>query len=177
VSLVLQVFVPYKRYVRALKWLTHAILAYVGVVFAVKIPWPTVAVRTVVPHITWTGNYATTVAAIFGTTVSPYVFFWHASQEVEDLHAADEVALKKAPSKGQRHLERIGIDSWIGMGFSNIIAVFILLTVGQDAAQDIPARDRESAEAIALSVGCDPAVCAVVRGLLAKPSQSQRDDG
>ncbi|MGT2477714.1 NRAMP family divalent metal transporter [Paraburkholderia terrae] len=128
-SLVLQVFVPYRRYVRVLKWLTLALLAYVGVVFAVRIPWATVAVRTVAPHITWTGDYATTVVAVFGTTISPYLFFWQASQEVEELQAADgEVALKKAPSQGQRQLDRIGIDTWIGMGFSNLIAFFILLT-------------------------------------------------
>ncbi|TDN70234.1 divalent metal cation transporter [Paraburkholderia sp. BL10I2N1] len=128
-SLVLQVFVPYKRYVRVLKWLTLALLAYVGVVFAVKIPWTTVAFRTVLPHMSWSGNYATTIVAVFGTTISPYLFFWQASQEVEELRAAPgEVALKKAPMEAPRQLERIGVDTWIGMGFSNLIAFFILLT-------------------------------------------------
>jgi NRAMP (natural resistance-associated macrophage protein)-like metal ion transporter len=74
-SLVLQVFVPYRRYVRVLKWLTLVLFAYVGVVFAVRIPWMTVAIRTVFPHLSWNGNYVTTVVAVFGTTISPYLFF------------------------------------------------------------------------------------------------------
>jgi NRAMP (natural resistance-associated macrophage protein)-like metal ion transporter len=128
-SLVLQVFVPYRRYVRVLKWLTLALLAYVGVVFAVDIPWRTVALRTVLPHISWTGSYATTVVAVFGTTISPYLFFWQASQEVEEMHAAPgALALKQAPSQGTRQLNRIGIDTWTGMAFSNLIAFFIMLT-------------------------------------------------
>lgn len=77
----------------------------------------------------WSGNYATMIVAVFGTTISPYLFFWQASQEVEELRATHgEVALKKAPAEGPRHLERIGVDTWIGMGFSNIIAFFIVLT-------------------------------------------------
>lgn len=129
VSLALQVFVPYKRYVRLLKWLTLALLAYVGVVFAVAIPWPTVALRTVLPHVSWSGSYATTIVAVFGTTISPYLFFWQASQEVEELHAASgALPLKKAPSQGTQQLRRIGIDTWTGMAFSNLIAFFIMLT-------------------------------------------------
>jgi Mn2+/Fe2+ NRAMP family transporter len=128
-SLALQVFVPYKRYVRVLKWLTLVLFVYAGVVFAVRIPWATVAVRTALPHMTWSGNYATTIVAVFGTTISPYLFFWQASQEVEEiLVAPGEVALKKAPTQAPRQLERIGVDTWIGMGFSNLIAFFILLT-------------------------------------------------
>ncbi|HEX7910305.1 MAG TPA: divalent metal cation transporter [Paraburkholderia sp.] len=128
-SLTLQVFVPYRRYVRVLKWLTLVLLAYVGVIFAVQVPWATVAVRTVLPHVSSSGSYATAVVAVFGTTISPYLFFWQASQEVEELHAgAGDVALKRMPSQGRRQLERIGVDTWIGMGFSNLVAFFILLT-------------------------------------------------
>jgi NRAMP (natural resistance-associated macrophage protein)-like metal ion transporter len=128
-SLVLQVFVSYKNYVRVLKWLTLALFAYVGVVFAVRIPWMTVAIRTVFPHPTWSGVYLTTIVAVFGTTISPYLFFWQASQEVEELQAANgQHALKKAPEQGAANLKRIGIDTWLGMGFSNLIAFFIILT-------------------------------------------------
>jgi NRAMP (natural resistance-associated macrophage protein)-like metal ion transporter len=128
-SLVLQVFVPYKSYVRVLKWLTLALFAYVGVVFAVKIPWMTVAARTVFPHPTWNGVYLTTIVAVFGTTISPYLFFWQASQEVEDLQAAaGQHALKKAPWLALANLRRIGSDTRIGMAFSNLIAFFIILT-------------------------------------------------
>lgn len=128
-SLVLQVFVPYDRYVRILKWLTLVLFAYVGVTFAVDIPWGTVAIHTFVPQLTWTSNYATSIVAVFGTTISPYLFFWQASQEVEDLRIAqDERPLKKAPSQGRRHLQRIRMDTWLGMGYSNLIAFFIILT-------------------------------------------------
>ncbi|KWR88481.1 NRAMP family divalent metal transporter [Cupriavidus sp. IDO] len=128
-SLVLQVFVPYKRYVRVLKWLTLALFAYVGVIFAVEVPWGTVAIRTVFPQPSWTPAYLTTIVAVFGTTISPYLFFWQASQEVEELQiTAGQHPLKKAPSQGLKNLRRIGIDTWIGMGFSNMIAFFIVLT-------------------------------------------------
>jgi NRAMP (natural resistance-associated macrophage protein)-like metal ion transporter len=128
-SLVLQVLVPYKSYVKVLKWLTLALFAYVGVVFAVNIPWTTVATRTVFPHPTWSSVYVTTIVAVFGTTISPYLFFWQASQEVEELEAeAGQHALKKAPWLALTNLSRIGSDTWIGMGFSNLIAFFIILT-------------------------------------------------
>lgn len=127
-SLVLQVFVPYRNYVRVLKWLTLVLFAYVGVVFAVRIPWMTVAIRTVFPHLSWNGGYITTVVAVFGTTISPYLFFWQASQEVEELRARHgQRALKHAPSQGASNLKRIKFDTWIGMGFSNLIAFFIVL--------------------------------------------------
>ncbi|MFM0620147.1 divalent metal cation transporter [Paraburkholderia nemoris] len=127
-SLVLQVFVPYRNYVRVLKWLTLVLFAYVGVVFAVRIPWLTVALRTVWPHLSWNGGYVTTVVAVFGTTISPYLFFWQASQEVEELRARHgQRALRHAPSQGASNLKRIKFDTWIGMGFSNLIALFIVL--------------------------------------------------
>ena len=127
-SLALQVFVPYRRYVRILKWLTLVLFAYVGVVFAVQIPWMTVALRTVLPHLSWNGGYVTTVVAVFGTTISPYLFFWQASQEVEELRARHgQRALKHAPSQGASNLKRIKFDTWIGMGLSNLIAFFIVL--------------------------------------------------
>lgn len=127
-SLVLQVFVPYKSYVRILKWLTLALFAYVGVVFAVRIPWTTVAIRTVFPHPSWSSVYLTTIVAVFGTTISPYLFFWQASQEVEELQAAPgQHALSKAPWQALANLRRIGSDTRIGMAFSNLIAFFIIL--------------------------------------------------
>jgi NRAMP (natural resistance-associated macrophage protein)-like metal ion transporter len=128
-SLVLQVFVPYKSYVRVLKWLTLALFAYVGVVFAVRIPWSIVAMRTVFPHPSWNNVYFTTIVAVFGTTISPYLFFWQASQEVEELQAAPgHHALRTAPWQAVANLKRIGSDTRIGMAFSNLIAFFIILT-------------------------------------------------
>ena len=98
-SLVLQVFVRYGVYVRVLKWLTLALFAYVGVVFAVEIPWA-MAMRTVLPHGSWNASYVTTVVAVFGTTISPYLFFRQASQEVEEMRAKEgQQALTKVPSQ------------------------------------------------------------------------------
>ena len=85
---VLEVFVAYARYVRVLKWLTLSLLAYVGVVFAIHIPWQEVLRGTLFPGINRGGGYWTTVVAILGTTISPYLFFWQASQEVEELRTS-----------------------------------------------------------------------------------------
>ncbi len=129
VSVLLQVFVPYVRYVRLLKWLTLALFAYVGTVFSVTIDWPRVLRSLVWPDIAFSRDYLTTLVAIFGTTISPYLFFWQAAQEVEELRADPASAsLKQAPQQARAHLKRIAIDTWIGMGVSNLIAFFIMLT-------------------------------------------------
>ena len=120
VSLLLQVFIPYRRYVRILKWLTLALLAYVATAFVIHIPWS---------QVSWKPEYVTTVVAVFGTTISPYLFFWQASQEVEDQLADPHARpLLKAPQQAGSNLRRIRIDTWVGMGFSNLVAFFIILT-------------------------------------------------
>jgi NRAMP (natural resistance-associated macrophage protein)-like metal ion transporter len=128
-SLALQVFVPYSRYVRVLKWLSLALFAYVAAAFSLTIPWREVAVRTVMPNLSFRGEYITAVVAIFGTTISPYLFFWQASQEVEDQEAAPgEEPLLAAPTQAMAQFSRISIDTYIGMGMSNVVAFFIILT-------------------------------------------------
>ncbi|HEY3538863.1 MAG TPA: divalent metal cation transporter [Trinickia sp.] len=128
-SVVLQVFVPYRSYVRVLKWLTLALFAYVATVFVVQIPWQTVVIRTLAPQLSWKRDYLTTIVAVLGTTISPYLFFWQASQEVEEMRGqAGQRALKDAPGQGPASLRRIRMDTWIGMGVSNIVAFFIILT-------------------------------------------------
>src|SRR6202163_100058 len=126
---VLQVFFSYARYVRVLKWLTLSLFSYVGVVFAVDIPWGEVLHGVLIPGISLKAEYVTTVVAILGTTISPYLFFWQASQECEDLRAikADK-PLRSHPDQATRHMRRMKIDTFIGMGFSNLIAFFIMLT-------------------------------------------------
>jgi len=129
VSLLLQVFVPYRRYVRILKWLTLSLLAYVATAFVVHIPWARVLVSALAPHLSWKPGYVTTVVAVFGTTISPYLFFWQASQEVEDQLADPRAQpLIRAPRQARANLRRIKIDTYIGMGFSNLVAFFIILT-------------------------------------------------
>jgi len=128
-SLVLQIFIPYRSYVRILKWLTMALLSYVGVIFAVKIEWLDVLRAVVWPQLEWNAATVTTLVAVFGTTISPYLFFWQASQEVEELEAAPErKPLVEAPDQARNSFRRIKIDTYIGMGFSNLVAAFIILT-------------------------------------------------
>ena len=128
VSLLLEVFIPYSRYVRVLKWLTLALLAYVATVFVVHIPW-TRFLHGSLALPDWSPAYITTMVAVFGTTISPYLFFWQASQEVEELRANPQAkALKHAPRDARAGFLRIKIDTYIGMGFSNLVAFFIMLT-------------------------------------------------
>jgi NRAMP (natural resistance-associated macrophage protein)-like metal ion transporter len=129
VCVVLQVFISYARYVRVLKWLTLSLFAYVGVVFTVGLPWAEVIKGAAIPVLSMSPDYLTTVVAIFGTTISPYLFFWQASQECEDLRAVKaDKPLRNYPGQAAHQLARIKIDTYIGMGFSNLIAFFIMLT-------------------------------------------------
>ena len=129
ISVVLEVMVPYHRYVRVLKWLTLALFAYVATVFVVKIPWGQVLHETFLPRLSLNKDYVTAIVAIFGTTISPYLFFWQASQEVEDLDACEEdKPLLEAPHQAVDQLHRIDVDTYLGMGASNVVAFFIILT-------------------------------------------------
>ena len=128
VSLLLQVFLPYNRYVSILKWLTLSLFAYVGVGFVAHVNWVSAAKQTFVPHITWSKDYATTIVAILGTTISPYLFFWQAAQECEEIHRVDaDKPLRIAPDQARRHLKRLRIDTVVGMAFSNFIAFFMIV--------------------------------------------------
>lgn len=128
VSLLLQVFLPYERYVRVLKWLTLSLFAYVGVVFSVKVDWAAAMRGTFAPSLQWDKDYVTTVVAILGTTISPYLFFWQASQECEEIRRVpQDHALRIAPEQARRQLRRLRIDTVVGMGFSNLIAFFMII--------------------------------------------------
>lgn len=128
-SLVLQVLVPFPRYAPLLKALTMALLAYVATVFVVRIPWGQVLYQTLLPALSLKPDYVVAVVAVFGTTISPYLFFWQASQEVEEQRATPgERPLTKAPKQAAAELQRIKVDTYLGMAFSNIVAFFIMLT-------------------------------------------------
>lgn len=129
VSLLAVVLVPYHRYVGYLKWLTFSLFAYVGVVFTVQIDWLAVLQGVVLPRFAVTGEALTLVVAVFGTTISPYLFFWQSSEEVEEEEAdPDAGPLIDHPEQAPRELTRIGWETWVGMGFSNLVAFFIILT-------------------------------------------------
>jgi NRAMP (natural resistance-associated macrophage protein)-like metal ion transporter len=128
-SLLLQVLLPYQRYVRYLRWLTLALLSYVAVVLTIAVPWRQVLFGLVWPHLALNAQALTVIVAVFGTTISPYLFFWQAAQEVEEINADPAAsALKASPEHARRHLRRIKVDTYIGMGFSNLIALFIIIS-------------------------------------------------
>ena len=128
VSLTLQIFIPFPRYAPILKWLTLALFAYVGTVLVV--PFPGEALRhTLIPQFAWTPEYIGMLVAVLGTTISPYLFFWQASQEVEEQRATlGDKPLRDAPDQARAHLARIRLDTYLGMLFSNLIAFCIMLT-------------------------------------------------
>ncbi len=128
VTLLLQVFVSYERYARFLKWMTLALLSYVAIAFVVPVDWKAVGLSVVKPHIELSGHYLTTVVAVLGTTISPYLFFWQASQEVEEIRSdSTQEALLKAPRQAPSQFRRIHLDTWVGMAMSNGVAFFIIL--------------------------------------------------
>jgi len=129
ISLLLQIFVPYRRYVKYLKWLTFSLLAYFATAFVVHVPWSTVLQATFVPSFQWNSTYGTALVAMLGTTISPYLFFWQTSQETEELRAhKNEAALKRTPWQALRQFRRIATDTRIGMALSNLVAFAIILT-------------------------------------------------
>ena len=157
VSMLLQVLVPYRQYVRFLKWLTLVLLAYVAIAFTVKLDWPEVAHRFILPKLYWTSEWVTVLVAVFGTTISPYLFFWQSSEEVEIMDMKDKLPLTEASPPAARHeLQRMGIDTFVGMGVSNLIAVFIILTTAvtlhQHGVTDVQ-TSAQAAEALRPIVG------------------------
>ena len=141
-TLLLQIFIPYHRYVSFLKWLTFSLLAYAAVLFTVHVPWSEVALRTVWPKFAWNSATAAVIVGVFGTTISPYLFFWQASEEVEDMQAKKGAApLIRDGQDAGGELRRIQWDTWSGMFYSNITAYFIILatavTLNAAGVQDI----------------------------------------
>ena len=129
-----QVFFSYERTVRLLKWLTLVLFSYVAVVLTVHIPWRTVMIESLVPwsflpEHTLLKDYAAMVVAVLGTTISPYLFFWQSAQEVEDNNRRPHSAeLHHHPEYVREHLSRIKQDTFIGMSFSNLIALCIVIS-------------------------------------------------
>lgn len=128
VSLGLQLFVPYHLYVRYLKWLTLALFAYVGVVLSINVDWGAVLRAVVWPQMPLTAEAATMVVAILGTTISPYLFFWQAAQEIEDAEARHERPLRRDHARAAAEFRRMTIDTWGGTGFTHLIAIAIMIS-------------------------------------------------
>ena len=127
-SLALQLFIPYRRYSRFLMVLTFSLYAYVAVMFLLPLDWKAIGAGMIGLHPNLTDDAATTIVAIFGTTISPYLFFWQSSQEVEEVdHHAEEHPLIDRPREGPEAVGRIRVDTIVGMAISNLIALAIMI--------------------------------------------------
>jgi Mn2+/Fe2+ NRAMP family transporter len=126
---ILEIYSSYDKYVRLLKWLTLSLFAYVATALVVRVPWSEIVYRTFVPHFTWQEDYIVVIVAVLGTTISPYLFFWQASEEAED-ERVNPLAhpLAEAPDEARREIRRIEFDTYVGMGLSNLVALFIMIT-------------------------------------------------
>lgn len=128
-SVAAQIFMNYKRYVAILKWLTLSLFAYVAALAFAKVSWTQALAGVLIPRLTWSADYFTTIVAIFGTTISPYLFFWQASQEAEEQRVdARKHPLIERQYGAQREFHRIRADTVTGMAFSNLIALSIIFT-------------------------------------------------
>ncbi len=126
VSLLAEVYLSYTRYAHVLKWLTLSLFAYVAAVFLADADWGAAFSGAFIPSLAFTGASMTALVAVLGTTISPYLFFWQSSQEVEELERRHRKPLFTAPASAGAELRRIRIDTLVGMAFSNVIALFII---------------------------------------------------
>jgi NRAMP (natural resistance-associated macrophage protein)-like metal ion transporter len=124
----LEVFLSYRRYASFLKWTSISLFSYVGVVAVAHVPWGEALTSLVVPRLQWTAAYATGFVAIMGTTISPYLFFWQAAQEIEEERRTHAKPLCISPRTAGPELKRIRFDTLIGMAFSTIISVAIVFS-------------------------------------------------
>ncbi|MEO8747819.1 MAG: divalent metal cation transporter [Rhodanobacter sp.] len=128
-SVLLQVWVPFAWYSPFLKLLTLSLFAYVATVFVIHVPWLLVAQNTFLPHVTFSASYAVAIVAVLGTTISPYLFFWQASEEANEVRVTPgRKPLRRATQQAPVALRRINLDTVVGMVFSEIVAFFIILT-------------------------------------------------
>lgn len=128
VIIILEVFVAYRVYIRILKWLAIALFAYLITAFLIAVPWAVALRATVIPDLQFNSSFLYIVVAIFGTTISPYLFFWQTSNTVEDEIAEKRTGVKgTAPRISRNYLRRLRVDTVLGMFFSNFVAWFIIL--------------------------------------------------
>jgi len=129
VILLLEIMVSYRNYVRILKWLALALFAYFITAFLIGVPWGDALVATITPHFVLDSNFIFMLVAIFGTTISPYLFFWQTSNVVEDEISEHRLTQNggEAPRLSKPYLRRLRIDNAVGMIFSNVTAWFIII--------------------------------------------------
>jgi NRAMP (natural resistance-associated macrophage protein)-like metal ion transporter len=126
-TVILEIWLSYATYARLLKWTTLSLFSYVAVVFVVDIPVGEAVRGLLVPQFSFDRDHAMALVAIFGTTISPYLFFWQAGQEVEEQHRRHSKPLCVSPRRAGGELRRIRLDTLVGMGFSHLVALFIIV--------------------------------------------------
>jgi NRAMP (natural resistance-associated macrophage protein)-like metal ion transporter len=125
----LEILSRYSNYVAILKWSSVALFSYIATALAVSVPWGTVAWNTLVPNFSLQTDYVVAIVAVLGTTITPYCFFWQSSQEAEDERIDPNAhALIEAPGEARSQIRRMRIDTYVGMGYSNLISWFIIVT-------------------------------------------------
>src|ERR1700677_2408974 len=125
----LEVLSRYHNYVAILKWTSITLFAYVAAALIVPVPWSAVAWNTLVPNFSFKTDYVVAIVAVLGTTITPYCFFWQSSQEAEDERIDPHAkALLDAPEQAKVQIGRIRLDTYVGMGYSNLISLFIIIT-------------------------------------------------
>lgn len=126
VGLLLQVFIPYKKYAKYLKWLVVALFAYVATGLIINMDWSVLLRDGIIPHITFTKTQILLITGILGTTISPYLFFWQTSQEVEEQIAEGKVTVKARRGTNDAEVKAMRVDVWTGMFLSNLVMFFII---------------------------------------------------
>ena len=125
----LEIWSRYQRYVTILKWVAVTLLAYVATALAVDVPWRQVALNTLVPNFSLQTDYVVAIVAVLGTTITPYCFFWQSSEEAEDERLDPNAhTLIEAPDEARSQIRRMRVDTYVGMGYSNLISWFIIVT-------------------------------------------------
>ena len=151
VCITLEVLLSYARYASILKWATLSLFTYVAVVVVAGVPWGTALRSLVVPEVQFNAVYATAFVAVLGTTISPYLFFWQAGQEIEEQRRNHAKPLCLSPRDAGPELKRIRLDTLVGMGFSNIISLAIIFasaaTLYASGVRDIT-TSAQAAEAL-----------------------------
>ena len=147
------IMIPYKRYIKILKYLTLSLLTYIVTAIIVGGNWYQILIATIVPHIEFTTDFATMLVAILGTTISPYLFFWQASEEAEEEvvnHKIKEIG-KGKPEVSKKEIKSMGTDTMVGIGFAHFITWAIIITTA-GSLHNNGITDIQSAEQAAKSL-------------------------
>src|ERR1700730_13924822 len=171
----LEIFLRYERYVRILKWGTLSLFAYVATVLVVNVPWGKAVVEALVPSFSWEKDYIVAIVAVLGTRISPYLFFWQSSEEAEDEHEKRGAqTLILAADQAPAEIYRIRLDTYVGMGFSNLTSFFIIVSTATtlNSRHHQHSTSSQAAEALRQIAGVFTFVIAagiIGTGMLAAP--------